>query len=70
MSIDYERQFRSLTVSDILEEEDRWEREQVYLNAKEAYESARWFEACGVAVALAKGPDGNYFVWTGERGTA
>lgn len=71
MSIDYDRQFKALTLAEVIREGENWKRERHYLDAKNAFESARRSESRGVAVALAKTERESggwaYFVWTGER---
>lgn len=72
MGIDYDLQFKELSLEETISEAMRWQRERTYSDAKTAFRSAQRSEARGVSVAFGKRTNWNggytvYFVWTGEK---
>jgi hypothetical protein len=64
-TIDYAAQFKLITMDDADAMTTEWRRHRVYVDPKNAYESAARSEARGVDVAFATTGYGQYHVWTG-----
>ena len=65
MSIDYSRQFKTITAAEVDEMTSAWDRTSVYAEARRAFTSAQRREARGISVAFAE-CDGYFYVWAGQ----
>lgn len=69
-AIDYEAQFKTLPLETVNAESRKWKRQRTFLDARQAYRSARASEYAGHSVAFCRVHEsGVYVVWSGDFNT-